>query len=63
MQNQSQNLVIIELCSLNIANANIALEDTLGIRIFRDPTDEDDTYGSAAALAWVEFLYTAKNTG
>ena len=54
---------LLESPDMTILAANIAAEDTLGIRIFRDPVDGQDTYGSAASLVWLEFSYIANKLG
>ncbi len=46
--------------SMTIAGASLAVGDTIGIKLFRDPADGADTYGSAASLVLVHFAYTAE---
>jgi hypothetical protein len=54
---------LLESPDMIIVKENIAAEDMLGIRLFRDPNDGDDTYGSAASMVWIEFEYTANKLG
>lgn len=54
---------LLETGSMTIAGVSLAEEDTIGIRMFRDPTDGDDTYGSAASLVIIEFAYLADRLG
>lgn len=54
---------LLESDDMTIAGASLALEDTIGLTIFRDPADGSDNYGSAASLVLVEIKYTADKLG
>ena len=54
---------LLETADMTIPAASLAAEDTIGITLFRDPTDGDDTYGSAASFVLVEFGYIANKLG
>ena len=46
-----------------IAGASLAVDDTIGIKLYRDHDDSTDTYGANAALIHVEIEYTADKLG
>lgn len=50
---------LLKTDDMTIAGASLAIEDIIGVKIFRDPTDGADTYGSTASLVNVEFVYAA----
>lgn len=54
---------LLESGDMTISGASIALEDIIGMTIFRDPTDLLDTYGSAASLVFIEIEYTTDKLG
>ncbi len=54
---------LLESGSMVISTVLLAAEDTIGVTLFRDPTDGDDTYGSAASLVLIEFKYTSNKLG
>ena len=54
---------LLESDSMTISGASLAREDTIGIRLFRDPTDGDDTYASAASFVIMEIQYIMSRLG
>jgi hypothetical protein len=62
----STQLLIGELLQtddMTISQANIAVNDAIGVCISRDTTDAADTYGAGVALVYLEITYTADKLG
>ena len=60
---QTRQDELLESGDMTISGGSLTAEDTIGIRIFRDPTAGTDTYASAASLVIVEISYTADKLG
>ncbi len=60
---QSLQDELLETDDMTISGASLALEDTIGLKIFRDPDHGSDTYGSAASFVILEIKYTSKEFG
>jgi len=54
---------LLESGNMTISGASLALEDTIGMTIFRDPADALDTYGSSASLVFIEISYISDKLG
>ena len=54
---------LLESSSMTISGTNLALEDTIGMTIFRDPTHGSDTYSSSASLVGIEIEYISDKLG
>ena len=54
---------LLESDAMTIVAANITADDCMGIKIWRDPTDGDDTYESPASLIEIGIDYTARQSG
>jgi hypothetical protein len=54
---------LLESPDMTISGANIEHEDMLGIRLFRDSTDPDDSYTADASAVWIEFEYQSNKLG
>ncbi len=54
---------LLESGDMNIPAVGLSPEDTVSIRIYRDPAHASDTYGSDVSLVLVEIKYTADKLG
>jgi hypothetical protein len=48
---------------MTISGASLAAEDIMSIRLYRDPADGADTYGSDASFVEMDIEYTADKLG
>ncbi len=54
---------LLESGNMTISGTNLALEDTIGMTFFRDPSHGSDDYASAASLVLIEIEYTSDKLG
>ncbi len=54
---------LLESGDMTISGTNLALEDTIGMTFFRDPTHGSDNYESPASLVEIEIEYTSDKLG
>jgi hypothetical protein len=54
---------LLESGNMTISGSGLALEDTIGMTIFRDPTHGSDNYTSSASLVEIEIEYTSDKLG
>jgi hypothetical protein len=60
---QSLDNELLETAYGTIAGASISADDTIGIHLYRDHDDGDDTYGADAALIHMEVEYYSDTLG
>jgi hypothetical protein len=54
---------LLDSGDMTITGTNLTVEDVLGIRLFRDPDHNLDSYESAASFLWLEVEYTSDKLG
>lgn len=60
---QSLQDELLDSGDMTITGTNLTVEDILGIRLFRDPDHNSDSYESEASFLWLEVEYTSDKLG
>jgi hypothetical protein len=60
---QSLQDELLQSGDMTITGTGLSAEDTIGLKIFRDPAHGSDTYANSASLVHIEIEYTADKLG